>query len=205
MILISLNFNKAEFIASYGLLNQIPEDCGLEITFAGRSNVGKSSLLNKIFNRKSLARVSSMPGKTATINFYKISDEVNLVDLPGYGYAKVSKSEKKRWQELIEGYLMDQRNIALVVLLIDSRHAPSKDDLHMINFLIENEFPFIITLTKIDKMKKMALQERLESFKKEIPYYEDITVIQTSSETGLGIEELKNIINDIAEGEEVQE
>lgn len=108
-----MNFNKAEFYASYGQYKQIPPAEKVEIAFAGRSNVGKSSLINKIFNRKSLARVSSVPGKTATINFYKI-DDCFMVDLPGYGYAKIAKSDKLRWSSLIEGYLMSDRDIALV-------------------------------------------------------------------------------------------
>ena len=130
-----MNFNKAEFYASYGQYKQIPPAEKVEIAFAGRSNVGKSSLINKIFNRKSLARVSSVPGKTATINFYKI-DDCFMVDLPGYGYAKIAKSDKLRWSSLIEGYLMSDRDIALVFQLIDIRHAPSADDIHMINFMV---------------------------------------------------------------------
>ena len=128
----------------------------MEIAFAGRSNVGKSTLINKIFNRKNLARVSSVPGKTATINFYGL-ENVFFVDLPGYGYAKVAKSEKRRWSELIEGYLNSGRDLRLVFLLIDMRHAPSADDLHMINYLIDAELPFVIILTKADKLKVCLL------------------------------------------------
>ncbi len=131
-----LNYNKAEFASSYGKFSQIPPPERIEIAFAGHSNVGKSTLINKLFNRKNLARVSSVPGKTATINFYGL-ENIYFVDLPGYGYAKVAKSEKERWAELIEGYLASDRDIRLVFMLVDSRHAPTKDDIHMINYLID--------------------------------------------------------------------
>ena len=129
-----MNYNQAQFITSYGKFSQIPKSDRTEIAFSGRSNVGKSSLINKIFNRKSLARVSSMPGKTVTINFYGL-ENVYFVDLPGYGYAKVAKTEKARWAGLIEGYLGDDRQLGLVFQLIDYRHAPTADDIMMINFL----------------------------------------------------------------------
>ncbi len=198
-----MNYNKAEFTASYGTFSQIPECNRIEIAFAGRSNVGKSTLINKIFNRKNLARVSSVPGKTATINFYGL-ENVYFVDLPGYGYAKVAKSEKHRWAELIEGYLNSDRDLRLVFLLIDMRHAPSADDVHMINYLVEAELPFVIILTKADKLKKMKRLERMEAFKSEIPYFEDIHIIPFSSQTFEGVEEVRNIIEDIA-NEELEE
>ena len=120
-----MNFNKAEFVRSYGEYSQLPPSDRLELAFAGRSNVGKSSLINKIFNRKNLARVSAVPGKTATINYYSL-ENIYLVDLPGYGYAKVAKSDKVRWSGLIEGYLHDDRNLGLIFQLIDMRHPPSR-------------------------------------------------------------------------------
>ena len=148
-----MNFNKAEFFRSYGEFKQLPAPERMEIAFAGRSNVGKSSLINKIFNRKSLARVSSVPGKTATINFYSL-ENIFIVDLPGYGYAKVAKSEKARWSGLIDGYFNADRDLVLTFLLVDMRHPPSKDDLMMLDFLIETEQPFVIVLTKSDKLSK---------------------------------------------------
>lgn len=194
----SINFSNATFETSYGRLSQFnPEDEFMEIAFSGRSNVGKSSIINKIFGRKSLAKVSSMPGKTATINFFKLADDVRLVDLPGYGYAKVSKNEKTVWNNLIGGYFDLDRNLVLTVLLIDARHAPSKKDLEMVNFLINGEYPFIIALTKIDKLSKSQFATRMEQFKEEIPYYEDITVIETSSNTGEGIEQIQQIILEV--------
>ena len=147
-----------------------------EIAFAGRSNVGKSSLLNRLFNRKALARVSSVPGKTATINFYKV-DDARFVDLPGYGYAKVSKSEKIRWAEMLEGYFKTGRNIRLVVQLIDMRHKPSADDLMMIDFLRSTGYPFVIVMTKSDKLNKTQFAERSAAIYDEIPDSENVTII----------------------------
>ena len=192
-----MNFNKAEFLTSYGKFSQIPKSERIEIAFSGRSNVGKSSLINKILNRKNLARVSSMPGKTATINFFTL-ENIYLVDLPGYGYAKVAKTEKSRWAELIEGYLHDDRDMALVFQLIDIRHAPSADDLQMINFLIDNKIPFSIVFTKADKLSKRQREDRFEGFKKEIPYFDEINTISFSSKTAEGVEEIRGIIEDIA-------
>ncbi|MBR5495911.1 MAG: ribosome biogenesis GTP-binding protein YsxC, partial [Oscillospiraceae bacterium] len=130
-----MNFNKAKFEISYGISSQLPKSERLEFAFVGRSNVGKSSLINKIFNRKNLARVSAVPGKTATINFYSV-EQTLFVDLPGYGFAKVAKSEKHRWSELIEGYFNQDRNVGLVFSLIDMRHPPTKLDIDMLQYLL---------------------------------------------------------------------
>lgn len=193
-----LNYNKADFFASYGVFSQIPENVGTEIAFAGHSNVGKSTLINKLFNRKNLARVSSAPGKTATINFYSL-ENIFFVDLPGYGYAKVSKSEKQRWSGLIDGYLSSGRDIRLVFMLVDMRHAPTKDDLKMIDYLIDTEMPFVLVLTKADKLKKTEREKRMEAFKTEIPCFEDMHVIPFSSMTGEGVEELREIVEDVTD------
>lgn len=198
-----MNFSKAEFKAAYGSFSQIPKPEKLEIAFAGRSNVGKSSLINKIFNRKNLARVSSVPGKTATINFYGL-ENVYFVDLPGYGYAKVAKSEKERWSGLIGGYLGDtERDLVLVLSLIDMRHSPTKDDIQMIEFLVANELPFVVVLTKSDKLNKTERTNRLEALKTELPYYEDITVIPFSAVSGEGVEDIRSIIEDVASEEDM--
>ncbi|WMJ23584.1 ribosome biogenesis GTP-binding protein YihA/YsxC [Paludicola sp. MB14-C6] len=194
-----MNFNKAKFVISYGLSKQIPESETIEIAFAGRSNVGKSSAINKIFNRKNLARVSCVPGKTATINFYSVGDEVNFVDLPGYGYAKVSKSEKYRWSELIEGYFNQDRNIGLVIQLVDMRHPATALDIHMMEYMIEREIPFIVVLTKSDKLNKTQTQNRLDLIRSEIPYGDQITIIPFSSETGEGVEQVKRIIEEVVD------
>lgn len=193
-----LNYNKAEYIASYGKYSQIPPCDRIEIAFAGHSNVGKSTLINKLFNRKNLARVSSVPGKTVTINFYGL-ENIYFADLPGYGYAKVAKSEKERWSGLIDGYLNSDRDIRLVFMLVDMRHAPTKDDVKMINYLIDTETPFILVLTKADKLKKNERIKRMEAFKTEIPCFEDIHVVPFSSLTFEGVDELREIVEEIAE------
>ena len=191
-----MNWNNAKFVTSFGKLLQLPPSDRPEVCFSGRSNVGKSSLINKLLNRKSLARVSSVPGKTVTINFYELGG-IFLADLPGYGYAKVAKTEKHGWGELIGGYLADgDRQMCLVVQLIDMRHAPSKDDIQMINYLIDNELPFVIVLTKADKLKKTAREERMKAFADEIPCFEDITVLPFSCMTGEGVEELRAVIEE---------
>lgn len=192
-----MNFHNAEFFTSYGKHHQIDESDRQEFVFVGRSNVGKSSLINKLLNRKSLARVSSVPGKTATINFYSL-EHIYLVDLPGYGYAKVSQKEKHRWSKLIEGYLDDDRDIGLVFQLIDFRHPPTKDDLAMIEYLVENELPFVIILTKVDKLKTKRRKDRWTSLQDEVPYSDQIEMIPFSSITGEGVERMKEIIEEIA-------
>ncbi len=198
-----MNYNKAEFTTSYGTFEQIPPSDRPEIAFSGRSNVGKSSLINKLLNRKKLARVSSVPGKTATINFYSC-ENIYFVDLPGYGYANVSKAEKRKWKGLIGGYLNDtERQLDLVIQLIDMRHPPSKDDLQMIDFFIDSEIPFIIVFTKADKLKKSAREQRMASFAQEIPCFEDITYIEFSAVTGEGIEELRELLDELCEGAEI--
>lgn len=193
-----MNFHNAEFIASYMQFSQIPNEERIEIAFAGRSNVGKSSLINKIVNRKGLARTSGVPGKTASINMFDV-DGVFLVDLPGYGYAKVSKSEKKRWGVLIGDYFNESENLQLVFQLIDFRHEPSADDKVMIDYLIDCEIPFIVVLTKADKLSKKQRAERRKALLTELEYGNEITFIEFSSETGEGVEELRQIIEEIHE------
>lgn len=189
-----MRYDKAEFKAAYGTFGQLPETDLPEIAFAGRSNVGKSSLLNRLFGRKNLARVSSVPGKTITINFYQV-DEYNFVDLPGYGYAKVARSEKERWAEMMEGYFNSDRNIKLVVQLVDMRHPPTKDDIMMLEFLQSSGYEFIVVMTKADKLKKKKdYNERLENSKKEMSFVSSERIIPFSSETGAGLEELKKYI-----------
>ena len=151
-----MNFNEVCFEFAAGNVEQLPKSDMPEIVFSGHSNVGKSSLINKLVQRKALARVSAQPGKTATINFYKLS-EFRMVDLPGYGYAKVSKAEKERWAKLVEGYFNQERKRALVIQILDLRHPPTDDDLHMIDFLYRGGLNFAAVLTKSDKLKKDAV------------------------------------------------
>lgn len=190
-----MRFDKTEFTAAYGTSKQLPPSKEAEIVFSGRSNVGKSSLINKLFNRKNLARVSSVPGKTITVNFFK-GDGVYFVDLPGYGYAKREQSEKKRWADLMEGYFQSQRNIALVIQLIDMRHAPSADDMVMLNFLKEMNIPFVIALTKCDKLNKTETEKRREALMTELAEYSDIKRIEFSAVKGTGVEEIKAAIEE---------
>lgn len=188
-----MNYNLAYYEASYGTSKQLPESDLPEIAFSGRSNVGKSSLLNKITNRKQLARVSGTPGKTVTVNFFRVGD-VRLVDLPGYGYARVSESEKKRWADLMEGYFQSGRNIKLVIQLIDMRHEVPEYDADMLRFVQEAEIPFVIALTKSDKLNKTERTNRLESLKNELAFLGDYTAIPFSSTKGEGVEQLRKVI-----------
>ena len=195
-----MDTTKAEFKASYGLSSQLPERDRAEIVFSGRSNVGKSSLINKLCNRKSLARVSSTPGKTATINFYTVGG-VYLVDLPGYGYAKVAQGERQRWDKLINSYFERGRRCALLVQLLDSRHAPSADDLQMLKYLHYHQIPFVVALTKADKLKKSQLAKTQEDFEKVCLPYGCQKVVLTSGESGYGIPELQAVLNEAVAAE----
>ncbi len=188
-----MNFHKAAFKAAYGTEAQLPESQRAEVSFAGRSNVGKSSLLNKLMFRKGLAKVSSTPGKTATVNFYDV-DGVDLVDLPGYGYAKVSKSELDRWADLIEGYFNQDRQFALVVSLIDIRHDPSALDHNMVGFLKEAGLPFAIALTKADKLSKQKANTQKQRLAKALDLPKGTPVVLTSAEAGTGVEDLRRLI-----------
>lgn len=188
-----MNYNKAEFEKAFGISSQLPQSISPEIAFSGRSNVGKSSLLNKLFNRKSLARVSSVPGKTITINFYNV-DDCKFVDLPGYGYAKLSKTERDRFGELMEGYFQSGRNIKLVVQLVDMRHKPSQDDFGMIDFMQQMNIPFIIACTKADKLKVKEFQKREREIKQELNMVDEGLIVPFSSQTGLGLDTIKMLI-----------
>ncbi len=193
-----MNYHNVVFETSFGKASQLTQSDLVEIAFAGRSNVGKSSLINKIFNRRALARVSAVPGKTATINFFRL-ENVRFADLPGYGYAKVSHGEKERWGDLIETYFNSERRIGLVFQLIDMRHAPTRDDLMMVDFLIENEFPFVVVLTKKDKLSKKQQEERLHALQTELPCADQIHMVPFSAMNGDGVEELRAIIDEISQ------
>ncbi|MBS5872984.1 MAG: ribosome biogenesis GTP-binding protein YihA/YsxC [Clostridiales bacterium] len=188
-----MRFDNARFEMACGTFAQLPACTAPEIAFSGRSNVGKSSLLNKLLNRKSLARVSAKPGKTITINFYAL-DGVRLTDLPGYGYAKVAQSEKKRWAEMMEGYFGSGREIRLVIQLIDLRHPPSADDLSMLDYLAQMQYPFVIALTKCDKLNKTERAARMEALKGELAAYPEIRKIPFSAVTGEGAEDIRTEI-----------
>ena len=191
-----LNLNNVKLLISAAKTSDFPNTDIPEIAFSGRSNVGKSSLMNKIFNRKSLVRVSSVPGKTVTVNFFRL-DNVRFVDLPGYGYAKLPDKEKIRFADLMEHYFSSNRDIRLVVQLVDMRHNPSNDDIGMITFLKENGFDFIIALTKSDKLNKTEFNKQLNSLTEIFNEMGvNVPVIPFSSVNGLGVEEVKRIIEE---------
>ncbi|HIX33982.1 YihA family ribosome biogenesis GTP-binding protein [Gemmiger formicilis] len=185
-----MNYNNAQFLASYGLSSQLPDSDRPEFVFSGRSNVGKSSLINKLCNRKNLARVSATPGKTATINFYQV-DSVYFVDLPGYGYARVSDQERRRWDDLINSYFDAARKRAVLIQLLDSRHAPSADDRQMLEYLRYHGVEFAVALTKADKLKKSQMAATREEFVRICAEYGCKDVFLVSSENGQGIGELQ--------------
>ena len=188
----SINYQLAHFVASYGAVSQIPESTAPEVSFVGRSNVGKSSIMNKLFGRKGLVKVSSTPGKTANINFFE-ADGVHFIDLPGYGFARRSKAERERWARLIGDFFESERSFNLVVSLVDIRHDPSALDHQMIEYLQDNEFSFIVCLTKADKLSRPKRAQQAAAIRKQLNVpAEDIIV--TSAEDGTGIAELKRVI-----------
>ncbi len=187
-----MNFQTVTFELSAGKKEQLPKSDLPEIVFSGRSNVGKSSLINRLVNRKALARVSATPGKTATINLYRLPD-CRFVDLPGYGYAKVSKKEKDRWGDLVEGYFDQKRAIGLVIQLVDMRHPPSADDRNMIDFLSEWQVPFIVVCTKSDKLNKTQTATQLQLFAELFREY-GIDFYPVSAINGTGLEVVKTTI-----------
>lgn len=190
----ALKYETARYEASYGTIAQLPKPTTPEVSFVGRSNVGKSSLLNRLLGRKQLARVSSVPGKTANINFFDV-DGVKFVDLPGYGYAKVSHTEKQRWADLIGGYFEQERSFNLVISLVDIRHEAQKLDLRMVDFLTEAELPFVVALTKADKITQNKQNQAAAALRSSFGLAQEQIII-TSSETGLGIDELRRRIED---------
>lgn len=187
-----MNFQNVEFELSAGKKQQLPSSTLPEIVFSGKSNVGKSSLINKLVNRKALARVSATPGKTATINFYRLP-ECRFVDLPGYGYAKVSKNEKERWASLVNGYFSEERDLRLVIQLIDMRHAPSADDMDMVRFLLDRELPFLVVCTKSDKLNKSETEAQTRLFQ-ELFEENGISFYPFSSVRGTGLEQVRQSI-----------
>ncbi len=185
-----LKIKKAELIAVTGNKNQYPEDNMPEIAFAGRSNVGKSSLLNLLTNRKKLARVSQNPGKTRTINFYEINDLFRIVDLPGYGYAKVSKAMSASWGKMIEDYFDVREGLIKVVLLVDIRHAPSKQDVQMYDFLKHYGYDGIVVATKADKISRNQYQKNIKLIRQTLDMDKDDKIIPISSLKKTGYDEL---------------
>ena len=188
-----MNFNNAVFEMSAGLARQLPESTFPEVVFSGRSNVGKSSLLNKILNRKALARVSATPGKTITINFYKI-DDGRLVDLPGYGYAKTTLETRAKWGKMIQRYLSTSKQLQRVFLLIDIRHAPSENDRLMYEWIVSEGYEPVIIATKLDKIKRSQHAKQIKAVRTGLGLSADDILIPVSSQTKQGIPELWDVI-----------
>ena len=178
-----------------GITSKIPDNPFNEVAFAGKSNVGKSSMINALLNRKSLARTSSAPGKTQTINFYNVNDAMYLVDLPGYGYAKTSASEKEKWGKMIENYLHTSKKLQAVFLLIDIRHDPSANDKMMYDWMVYQGFTPIIIATKLDKIKRSQIQKNVKAIREGLKVKPGTVIIPFSSETKQGRDELWEVID----------
>ena len=184
-----------------GYTSKLPENTKPEIAFAGKSNVGKSSLINALMNRKSLARTSGQPGKTQTINFYNVNDELYLTDLPGYGFAKVSEAEKQKWGAMIENYLHTSRQLRAVFLLIDIRHDPSANDKMMYEWMVYQGFHPIIIATKSDKIKRSQLQKQLKAIRTGLDAEPGTVIIPFSAQTKQGRDEIWELTEQILNGE----
>ncbi|MBY0758376.1 MULTISPECIES: ribosome biogenesis GTP-binding protein YihA/YsxC [Sellimonas] len=178
-----------------GITSRLPENEKPEIAFAGKSNVGKSSLINALMNRKSLARISATPGKTQTINFYNINQELYLVDLPGYGYAKVSEKEKIAWGKMIERYLHESKQLRAVFLLIDIRHDPSANDKMMYEWILNQGYQPVIIATKLDKIKKSQIQKQLKVLRQGLGLVNGTTIIPFSAQTKQGRDEIWQFVD----------
>ena len=188
-----------------GVTSKIPENQLMEIAFAGKSNVGKSSLINALMNRKALARTSAQPGKTQTINFYNINDELYFVDLPGYGYAKVSQQEKEKWGKMIEKYLRQSRMLKAVFLLIDIRHEPSANDRQMYEWILSNGFKPIIIATKLDKITRSQVQKHVKMIRQGLGVDKETIVIPFSSQSKQGRDEVYELIDSMMDNREEAE
>ena len=188
-----------------GITSTLPENTLPEIAFAGKSNVGKSSLINGLMNRKSFARTSATPGKTQTINFYNINQELYLVDLPGYGYAKVSEQEKKKWGQMIERYLHQSKQLRAVFLLIDIRHAPSANDKMMYDWILSQGYQPIIIATKLDKLKRSQVQKQVKVVRQGLGLSKDSILIPFSSVTKKGRDEIWDLAEEICGLKESEE
>ncbi len=191
-----MQVSHAELVISAVRPDQYPVDSVPEIALAGRSNVGKSSFINRMIERIGLARTSGQPGKTQTLNFYNINNRFRFVDVPGYGYAKVSKTERVKWGSMIEHYILNRDNIKLLLLLMDIRHEPTDLDKAMKDFAEEAEVPYAIVLTKLDKIKRSQLNKQLSIYKKELDLPSIDALFYISSETGEGSEDIWDIIED---------
>ena len=190
----AINFTRAEFVLSAASPNQFVRDGLHQLAFAGRSNVGKSSVINRLVNRKNFARVGASPGKTTQINYFRIDNKLYLVDLPGYGYARVSKAERDRWGRLMENYFQSAGLISLGVLIVDSRHKPTADDVTMHNFFVQTGCPVVIVANKLDKLKKSEIEPNMDCIRRTLRLSDDTKLIPFSAEKGTGRSELLSAI-----------
>jgi GTP-binding protein len=188
-----MNFNKVEFLISAASTKDFPKNRLPEIAFAGKSNVGKSSVINRLLNRKNFARVGERPGKTIHVNYFTVDGKCYFVDLPGYGFAKVSQSEKERWGKLMESYFAANR-IDLGVLIVDYRHAPTNNDITMARWFFDSGCPFVVVANKMDKLKKSELAPNLVTIREDLELPEDVQIIPFSAEKGNGKDELVRMI-----------
>jgi len=200
-----MNLHNAEFVRSVTAVADCPKDGLPQIAFAGKSNVGKSSVINKLLLRKNFARVGEAPGKTTHINFFRIDEAMYLVDLPGYGYAKVPQKEKERWGRLMEAYFAAPDTLTFGVMLVDARHAPTANDVVMANYFLQSGKPFVVVANKLDKLKKSQLAKTQEDFEKVCLPYGCQKVVLTSGENGYGIPELQAVLNAAVAGEQEAE
>ncbi|MBO5952626.1 MAG: YihA family ribosome biogenesis GTP-binding protein [Oscillospiraceae bacterium] len=194
-----MNLNNVEFLVSAASTNAFPKNRLPEIAFAGKSNVGKSSVINRILNRKNFARVGEKPGKTIHVNYFVVDRTCYFVDLPGYGYAKVSQAEKDRWGRLMEAYFAAGR-IDLGVLIVDARHAPTNNDITMARWFLDSECPFVVVANKLDKLKKSEIQPNLQTIRDDLELPENCAVIPFSAQKGNGREELLRLILNAVNG-----
>ena len=188
-----MNFNNVEFLISAAASRDFPQSRLPEIAFAGKSNVGKSSVINRVLQRKNFARVGEKPGKTIHVNYFTVDKKCYFVDLPGYGYAKVSQAEKDRWGKLMESYFAANR-ISLGIMIVDARHAPTNNDITMANWFIESGCPFVVVANKLDKLKKSEIEPNMAVIREDLALPEDCKIIPFSAEKGTGREELLRII-----------
>ncbi len=197
-----MNLHNAEFVKSAAASSAFIKDDLPKIVFAGKSNVGKSSVINKVLNRKNFARVGSQPGKTVHVNYFMIDRRAYFTDLPGYGYAKVSKSERDRWGKLMESFFSDPESISLGIMIVDARHKPTADDVTMAQWFMQSGCPFVIVANKTDKVKKSELECNLELIRETLKINDETRIIPFSAETGSNRDELISVINDAAERHE---
>ncbi len=188
-----MNFHNVEFLLSAANPKHFPDNSLTEIAFAGKSNVGKSSVINRILNRKNFARVGEKPGKTVHVNYFTIDNSCYFVDLPGYGYAKVSQQEKDRWAKLMEDYFAAQR-IDLGVFIVDARHAPTNNDITMARWFLDSGCPFVVVANKMDKLKKSELVPNLQTIRQDLELPENTPVIPFSAEKGNGRDDLVKLV-----------